>query len=106
MIDARSGSVMRSWRGWIRQEDRDEYGDYLEETGLREYRATPGNLGALAVFRDLPDGRCEVRTLSWWESREGITAFAGADIEVALFYPEDDRYLVDRDTLVEHFDVR
>ena len=106
MIDARPGSVLRSWRGWIRPEDRDEYSDYLEETGLRAYRATPGNLGALAVFRDLSDGRCEVRTLSWWESRADITGFAGENIDIAVFYPEDDRFLVDRDTVVEHFDVR
>ncbi len=96
---------MRSWRGWIRPEDRESYTAYLEDTGLSEYRSTPGNLGALAVFRDLPDGRCEVRTLSWWESRERITAFAGDDIDVAVFYPEDDRFLLDRERFVEHFDV-
>lgn len=105
MIDAHAGSVMRSWRGWIRPEDRENYTEYLEKTGLSEYRSTPGNLGAIAVFRDLPDGRCEVRTLSWWESREHIVAFAGNDIAVAVFYPEDDRYLIDRESSVEHFDV-
>lgn len=105
MIDAHRGSVLRSWRGWIRQEDRDSYSGYLDETGLSEYRSTPGNLGAIAVFRDLPDGRCEVRTLSWWESRQHITAFAGNDIEDAVFYPEDDEYLIDRETFVQHFDV-
>lgn len=96
---------MRSWRGWIRQEDRDSYRAYLETTGLNDYRATHGNLGAIAVFRDVGDGRCEVRTLSWWESRADITSFAGDDIETAVFYPEDDRYLIDRDSSVEHFDV-
>lgn len=96
---------MRSWRGWIRPDDREDYTAYLEKTGLSEYRSTPGNLGAIALFRDLPDGRCEVRTLSWWASRDDITAFAGDDIDVAVFYPEDDRYLIGRDTVVEHFDV-
>lgn len=105
MINAHPGSVMRSWRGWIRADHRAEYRDYLEATGLGSYRETPGNLGALALFRDLPEGRCEVRTLSWWESREDIVAFAGENIENAVFYPEDDHYLTDRETFVEHFDV-
>lgn len=105
MIDVPSGSVMRSWRGWIRTEDRETYRAYLEETGLSEYRNTPGNRGAIVVFRDLGDGTSEVRTLSWWESRAQIAAFAGDDIDVAVFYPDDDRYLTARETTVEHFDV-
>jgi heme-degrading monooxygenase HmoA len=98
-------TVLRSWTGWIRTTDRDAYSRYLTETGMREYRATPGNRGAWAVMRDLADGRTEVRTLSLWRSRDDIVAFAGADISVAVFYPEDDAFLVDRKGTVEHFDV-
>ena len=100
-----TATVMRMWTGWIRPSDRDAYADYIEQTGLSAYRTTPGNLGAFTVFRDLPDGRCEVRTISFWRSRDDIRAFAGDDIEVAVFYSEDDRYLVDRETTVAHFDV-
>ncbi|HWI31748.1 MAG TPA: hypothetical protein VNT50_09660 [Microbacterium sp.] len=106
MTDApAAGTVLRMWTGWIRPSDRAAYADYVEETGLASYRTTPGNLGAFTVFRDLPDGRCEVRTISLWRSRDDIHAFAGDDIEVAVFYPEDDRYLVGRETTVVHFDV-
>lgn len=105
MLDLPSGSVMRSWTGWIKPDSRAAYYDYLERTGLPGYRSTPGNLGAVAVFRDLPDGRCEERTISFWRSREDITAFAGPDINVAVFYPEDDAFLIDRERTVTHFDV-
>jgi hypothetical protein len=44
-------------------------------------------------------------TLSFWDSREVIHGFAGDDIEQAVFYPEDDRYLVDRETTVTHYEV-
>ncbi|MEL4318710.1 hypothetical protein WJX64_06840 [Leifsonia sp. YIM 134122] len=98
-------TVLRSWTGWIRTVDREPYRDYLEGTGLREYRETPGNLGAVLLYRDDEDERTEVRTLSLWRSRNDIVAFAGADIAAAVFYPEDGRYLIDRDTTVEHFDV-
>ncbi|GAA3658346.1 hypothetical protein [Microbacterium marinilacus] len=46
-----------------------------------------------------------MRTFSFWTSRDDITAFAGDDIGIAVFYPEDDRYLIDRETTVDHFDV-
>jgi hypothetical protein len=44
-------------------------------------------------------------TISWWSSRADIEAFAGQDIGVAVFYPEDDDYLIDRETTVTHYDV-
>jgi hypothetical protein len=93
------------WRGWVRTADRAAYVDYIESTGMAEYRATPGNQGAWMLARDLGDGRTEIVTLSFWVSRDAIRGFAGDDIEQAVFYPEDERFLVDRETTVTHFDV-
>jgi hypothetical protein len=36
---------------------------------------------------------------------DSIRAFAGEDIEQAVFYPEDDRFLVERDVTVRHYEV-
>jgi len=105
MFDIPAGSVMRSWTGWIRPEDRAAYASYMELTGLADYRATRGNLGAILVFRDLPDGRCEVRTISFWRTRADIVAFAGDDIHLAVLYPKDDGFLIGRELTVAHFDV-
>ena len=38
-------------------------------------------------------------------SRPSLEGFAGQNIEVAVFYPEDDGYLIDRETTVTHYDV-
>ena len=97
--------IARMWRGWVRTADRAAYVDYIESTGMAEYRATPGNQGAWMLARDLGEGRTEIVTLSFWASRDVIRAFAGDDIEQAVFYPEDERFLVDRETTVTHFDV-
>ena len=97
--------IARSWRGWIRAEDRDAYIAYVNETGINEYRETPGNQGAWILTRDLGDGRTEMVTLSFWDSREVIEGFAGKDIDRAKYYPEDDRYLVDRENTVTHYEV-
>jgi heme-degrading monooxygenase HmoA len=97
--------IARMWRGWVRSEDRDAYVDYIEATGMAEYRRTPGNLAAHMLTRDLDDGRTEIVTLSFWESRDVISGFADEDISRAVFYPEDDRYLVDRELTVTHYEV-
>ena len=95
---------MRTWRGWTRPEDTDAYAEYILGTGIVEYKSTPGNQGAYIASR--PDGdRTEFLTISFWDSRDSIIAFAGDDIERAVFYLEDDRYLIDRETTVKHFTV-
>jgi len=43
--------------------------------------------------------------VSLWESEDSIRRFAGDTIDRAVFYPEDDRYLVERDEHVDHFEV-
>jgi len=96
--------IVRIWRGWTRPDDAEDYAEYILGTGIVEYKATPGNQGAYLVSR--PDGdRTEFLTISFWDNSESIVAFAGEDIDQAVFYPEDDRYLVDRETTVKHFTV-
>lgn len=97
--------IARQWRGWVRTEQAAAYVDYIAGTGLHEYVQTPGNLGAQMWTRDLGDGRTEVVTVSWWRSRSDIEGFAGADIDVAVFYPRDDEFLVERETWVSHFEI-
>jgi len=96
--------LARIWKGVTRAEDGDAYVRYLEETGLMESRRTPGNRGVLALRRVAGD-RAEFITLSLWESVEAIRRFAGEDISRAVFYPEDDRFLVQRDDHVDHFEL-
>ncbi len=96
--------IVRIWRGWTRSEDTEAYATYIEETGLAAYQSTPGNQGAYLVSR--PDGdRTEFLTISFWESEEAIRNFAGDDIHKAVFYREDDRFLVDREMFVSHYHV-
>ena len=97
--------VARTWRGWVRTEDRDAYLDYIERTGMAHYRQTPGNLSASMLSRDLEDGRTEIVTISFWTSLDAVRGFAGDDVGAAVFYPEDDRYLVQREETVSHYEV-
>lgn len=97
--------IARTWRGWVRRADRDAYVHYIDRTGMVEYAATPGNRGAYMLTRDLDDGRTEVVTVSFWDSMDAVRRFAGPDAERAVFYPEDDRFLVEREDHVTHYEV-
>jgi heme-degrading monooxygenase HmoA len=96
--------IARTWRGTTRAEDAQTYVEYLNRTGFREFRETPGNLGALALRR-VADGRAVFLIISLWESEDAIRRFAGDDVERAVFYPEDDRFLIERGERVEHYEV-
>ena len=93
----------RIWRGAVRSEDAEDYAQYIRDTGFAEYGRTAGNRGAWMLRRD-EGGETEFITLSMWESRDAIKAFAGDDIEAAVLYPEDEKYLVGESTIA-HYDV-
>ena len=96
--------IARTWRGATRVEDAEAYVGYLQETGFRAFRETPGNLGALGLRR-IVDGKAEFVVVSFWESEDVIRNFAGDEIGRAVFYDEDDRFLLERDAHVSHFEV-
>jgi heme-degrading monooxygenase HmoA len=96
--------IARIWRGVVREADKDIYLDYLKKTGLQEYTETPGNRGVFTLRR-VADGKCEFLLLTLWDSWDAIKAFAGDDYEKAVYYPEDEKYLLDREPLVEHYEL-
>jgi heme-degrading monooxygenase HmoA len=96
--------IARIWRGATRADDADAYSAYLDRTGHAEYRAVPGHRRTLTLRR-LDGARAEFVVITLWDSLDAIRRFAGADVERAVFYPEDERFLVDREDRVTHFDV-
>lgn len=103
-MNAEETVVVRTWRGATRLEDADRYVEYMLQTGFPGYRDVSGNLGA-ALLRRLTDDRAQFLFVSIWESRDAIRAFAGEHIDRAIFYPDDDAFLVERDVHVDHYDL-
>ena len=97
--------IARIWKGTVRATDAGAYADYIAETGLAGYERTPGNRGAWMLQRQVGD-LTEFMTFTLWESLDAVKAFAGDDYETAVYYPEDDRFLVERDVTCAHYDVR
>jgi antibiotic biosynthesis monooxygenase (ABM) superfamily enzyme len=96
--------IARIWRGATLAENGDAYAAYLEETGMRGARALPGSRGTL-VLRRARAGYTEFETILLFESLDDVKAFAGDDLDAAVFFPEDDRYLVERELAVRHYEV-
>jgi heme-degrading monooxygenase HmoA len=97
--------IARRWRGVTAAANADAYVDYLNRTGVPDYRATPGNRGGL-LLRHVTDTEAVFEIITLWDSMEAIRAFAGDDVERARYYPQDDDFLLEREPTVDHFEVK
>jgi antibiotic biosynthesis monooxygenase (ABM) superfamily enzyme len=96
--------IARVWRGATLAEHADEYPAYLEKTGMRGARELPGARGTLVLRRERA-GYAEFETILLFDALEDVAGFAGDDLELAVFFEQDDRYLVERDLEVRHYEV-
>lgn len=96
--------IARIWRGRTPASKADSYLDLLRKTGVKDYLATPGNLG-VQILRRIEGDRAEFVLISRWESWDAIRQFAGNDYERAVYYPEDKEYLLEFEPRVLHYEV-
>jgi len=96
--------IARLWRGVTPETKAEAYLEYLRRTGVRECRATPGNRGVFVLRRRM-DRNAEFLFVSLWESMDAIHAFAGPDVEKAVYYPEDAEYLLEMEPGVAHYEA-
>jgi heme-degrading monooxygenase HmoA len=96
--------IARIWHGVTVSAKAEEYLEYLNETGIRDYQATEGNQGVY-VLRRIEAKRAHFLLLTFWESLDAIKRFAGPDFEKARYYPKDDEYLLEREPTVAHYEV-
>lgn len=96
--------IARVWRGETLAERADEYHRYLLETGAAECTTLAGNTG-VQVWRRENAGVAEFIFVSHWRSMEDIRAFAGDDLDRAVYYPKDHEFLLALDAHVRHYDL-
>jgi hypothetical protein len=85
-------TIARIWRGRTTQARADEYAAYLYEHGIR-----PLEEKALAV-QQLREDRAEDSefvTISYWESVEAMSRFAGPDPKRIHHLPRDKEFLIE-----------
>lgn len=96
--------IARTWRGSVAAGRGRDYLDVVGRTGMQDSRTTPGNLGFYVMQRPAGD-HDEILTISLWVDEDAVRAFAGDDISRAVFYPEDDAWLIERDHHADHWEV-
>jgi heme-degrading monooxygenase HmoA len=96
--------IARIWHGVTLASKADAYYDFLQRTGVKDYKATEGNRGVV-VLRQVKGDRAEFLLLTFWDSYDAIRRFAGPDVEKAFYYPEDKDFLLEFEPHVAHYEV-
>ncbi len=96
--------IVRAWHGKSPESLGDEYADYIKKTGVKAYRTTEGNRGVY-LLRRAEKGAAEFLLLSLWDSLASLKRFAGLDVEKAFYFPDDDKYLLEKEEYVTHYEV-
>jgi heme-degrading monooxygenase HmoA len=96
--------IARTWHGVTQVSKADEYLDYLKRTGVAEYKKTEGNRGVYVLQR-VDGDQAHFLLLTLWESEDAIKRFAGSEIEKAKYYPEDEKFLLELEPNVTHYEV-
>ena len=96
--------ITRVWHGITKTENADKYLKYVEDTGISSYKNVDGNLSA-RILRRIEGNICHFLTITEWDSYESIKKFAGTDFEKAIYYPEDEKYLLELEDNVAHYET-
>jgi heme-degrading monooxygenase HmoA len=96
------GVIARIWHGRTSAAKADAYLAFLEAKAIPDYRSVAGNRGAY-VLRRMDGDVAHFLTLSLWESMDAIRAFAGDEVLKAKYYPEDERFLLEFEPEVRHY---
>jgi hypothetical protein len=81
--------IARTWHRRVPTAKADASDQYLVQTGLHDYRSTPGNRGVL-VQRWVENDVVHFQIVTVWDGVAAIKQFAGQAYKLARYYPEDD----------------
>lgn len=93
--------IARVWHGVAPESVSGEFHEYVLRTGVEGCRATEGNCGVL-VLRRAEGAMVHFLFISLWDSWDAIRRFAGENIEKAVYFPEDERFLLELEPKVVH----
>jgi heme-degrading monooxygenase HmoA len=96
--------IVRIWHGRVPTLKAKAYRDFLIRTAIPGYRKVEGNLSAEILERKEEDVT-HFLTISRWKDLDVIKGFAGDDIEIAKYIPEDREYLLELEEKVLHYEL-
>jgi heme-degrading monooxygenase HmoA len=96
--------IVRLWHGRVPAEKAGRYREFLNARAIPDYRSVPGNL-SVHILERAEGAVTHFVTLTLWENMAAIRSFAGEDVEVAKYYPEDREFLLEFEPKVVHYEV-
>lgn len=96
--------IVRMWHGRVLTARAKAYREFVIGRAIPDYRSVEGNLSVHILERT--EGEItHFITLTFWKDMESIKGFAGDDVEVAKYYPEDRDFLLEFEPKVVHYEV-
>ena len=96
--------IARIWNGKTKIEDYEEYTEFLISRAIPDYKKTKGFV-KLTFLRSINKDIGHFKLITFWENLEVIKNFAGEDFEKAKYYPEDEKFLLEFEEKVSHYEV-
>lgn len=96
--------IARIWHGRTKREDYEDYTDLMKSKAIPDYKGTEGFID-LTFLRRIDNDIAHFTLITFWKNLEMIKNFAGEDFEKAKYYPEDEKYLLEFEEKVIHYEV-
>ncbi len=88
--------IVRMWHGRVDPSKSDEYAEFMKQRAAPDYGSGEGLQKLLFLRRDEKDA-AHFLLVTFWDSMESVKKFAGERPEKAKYYPEDDRFLLEKE---------
>ncbi len=96
--------IARMWHGRVPTPKARAYREFVNGRAIPDYRSVKGNT-SVHILERLDGDVTHFITLTFWESLESIKGFAGQDINITKYYPEDKDFLLEFEPTVVHYEV-
>jgi heme-degrading monooxygenase HmoA len=96
--------IVRMWHGRVPTSKAQAYRAFQNERAIPDYQSVEGNISAYILEGEEGEVTHFI-TLTFWENLDAIRGFAGDDVEVAKYYPEDTGFLLEFEPRVVHYEV-
>jgi heme-degrading monooxygenase HmoA len=92
------------WHGRVPTSKAQAYREFTNHRAIPDYQSVPGNISVYVLERQDQEVTHFI-TLTLWKDLESIKGFTGEDIERAVYYPEDQDFLLEFEPTVVHYEV-
>ena len=96
--------IVRMWHGRVPAAKAGAYREFLNARAIPDYQSVEGNLN-VHILERTEGAVTHFITLTFWKDLESIKAFAGDEVEIAKYYPEDRDFLLEFEPNVVHYEV-